>query len=120
MNQIVMTDKALEKVQKLAKNPAFKVSLERFVKISKMYTNVDNEIPAYNIFKAPYRRMIEKVHHVDDMYMFRDKSNRFIFTVERDDKNNNTAILLDVLDKREAMNQLNHLNKKARFITEKG
>jgi hypothetical protein len=101
-----MTDKALEKVKKLAKNPAFKNSLEKFVKISEMYTSVDNKVPAYNLFKNSYKNAVKKVHNFDDMYMFRDRANRFIFTIEKDHKNNTTAILLDVIDKREAMNRL--------------
>lgn len=106
-----MTDQAKQKVQELVKKPIFKSSLQKFIQVSEMYTGINQKTPPIDIFKNPaHRTMLKKVKHVDDVYMFRDKNIRFIFTLEEDNKNNPTAILLDVMDKKEAKSHLKTLD----------
>jgi hypothetical protein len=109
MGRILMTDKALEKVQTLANNQQFKNSLNNFAKISQLYTNKNKVVPSRNLLNWSNRRLVKKVHNLDDVFMFRDKNNRFFFTIQNDESDNSTAILLDVIGKKEAETQLTDL-----------
>lgn len=113
MGRVVMTEQAKAKVQELAKNPSGRISLRNFARVSSAYTGVSSKIPTLNIFRKNYtKKMVRKIRAIDDMYMFNDRNNRFIFTVEEGKDHNPTAILLDVIDKEEARNELNDLHKR--------
>ncbi|WP_257348805.1 hypothetical protein [Pseudalkalibacillus decolorationis] len=105
-----MTSQAKAKIQTLAKNPSFRISLEKFLKISEMYTNTHNKVPSYNVMRRPFRNMLNKIQNVDNLYIFRDKNTRFIFTLDKGKDDEETAILLDVLDKQEVRSYLKEIN----------
>ncbi|MCM3595049.1 hypothetical protein M4D55_04530 [Metabacillus idriensis] len=102
-----MTMQAKNKIQELGKSPLFRNSLEKFLKISEMYTNKNEAKLKYNpLFERKYSRMIKKITNEDDVYMFRDRNNRFVFTIEKDNNDKDVTILIDVLDRNDVRTRL--------------
>lgn len=114
MTQALMTDHVKKKIQPLANSPVFKHSLDKFLRLTTAYTTTPNPVPGLNIFKRKNKRLLKYVQQVDDLYIFRDRKHRFIFTIEKDNQNKDTAILLDILDNDDIRKLAHTLNNLAR------
>ncbi|WP_256816542.1 hypothetical protein [Cytobacillus sp. Bac17] len=120
MTATLITEQAKRKIQPLVKSPVFKHSLNNFLTLTKAYTDANKIVPSINLFgpkRRKYNRMLKNVQQIDDVYIFRDKNNRFIFTIKADKDNTKTAILLDLLNEEEMETFPQYRNNKTKRTT---
>ncbi|MFK9115969.1 hypothetical protein ABEI56_24670 [Peribacillus castrilensis] len=104
MTNIRITNLAKQKIQPLINSRPFKNSLDRFTKVAKAYTETSNQIPGIQLFHPLARRnkrLLRSIQKVEDAYIYRDRDIRYIFSIEKDENNNDTAILLDIMQRKE-------------------
>jgi hypothetical protein len=76
-----------------------------------MYLSTKKRIPGgYNPLESKNKYMLQKVHKEDDLYIFRDRNNRFIFTIDKDENENDVPILIDVITRAEVKSRLKSNN----------
>jgi len=115
MMQALMTNHAKEKIQKLEfNNTDFKLSLNKFLDTLQMYSRKSKITNVYSNYLSGWKNTYRKqlITRVDDTYIYRDKDLRYVFTIQKNENNMDTAIIIDVLDKFDINDLRDYIKKK--------
>ncbi|WLR46571.1 hypothetical protein LC065_13440 [Halobacillus litoralis] len=100
--QLLMTDLAKNKIKALVKSYTFKKAFNFFQFASNAFINNLGLVESFDRSKPPLelKKLISKVQNEEDVYVFRHRGHRFIFTIDKNEEGNDSIILVDIVGRK--------------------